>query len=123
LVDQLAISTRLSLLISVVITGPRRATTHWNHAKPLRQRYPKVNLEVDRIFTSDGPIWCSAGMSAGIDLALALVEKDFGREFARETAKLMVVYHRRAGGQSQHSTLLDLDATSDRVQGVLTYAK
>ena len=62
-------------------------------------------------------------MSAGIDLALALVEEDFGRDMARETAKLMVVYHRRAGGQSQHSTLLDLDATSDRIQTVLTYVK
>jgi transcriptional regulator GlxA family with amidase domain len=62
-------------------------------------------------------------MSAGIDLALALVEEDFGHEMARETAKLMVVYHRRAGGQSQHSTLLDLDATSDRVQTALAYAK
>ena len=55
-------------------------------------------------------------MSAGVDLALALVENDYGREVSRETAKLIVVYHRRAGGQSQHSALLDLDATSDRVQ-------
>ena len=101
----------------------RRATTHWNHAKAFRQRYPQVTLDLDRIFTSDGSVWCSAGMSAGIDLALALVEQDFGRETAHETAKLMVVFHRRAGGQSQHSTLLDLDATSDRIQTVLTYAK
>jgi AraC-like DNA-binding protein len=62
-------------------------------------------------------------MSAGVDLALALVEQDFGRDIARATAKLLVVYHRRAGGQSQHSTLLDLDATSDRVQSALTFAK
>ena len=62
-------------------------------------------------------------MSAGIDLALALVEKDYGREVARETARLMVVYHRRAGGQSQHSTLLDLDAVSDRMQSTLACAK
>ena len=62
-------------------------------------------------------------MSAGVDLALALVENDHGREVSRATAKLIVVYHRRAGGQSQHSTLLDLDATSDRVQTALSYAK
>jgi transcriptional regulator GlxA family with amidase domain len=62
-------------------------------------------------------------MSAGLDLALALVEKDLGAEMARAVAKILVVYHRRAGGQSQFSTLLDLDATSDRVQTALTYAK
>ena len=62
-------------------------------------------------------------MSAGLDLALALVEKDLGAEIARAVAKILVVYHRRAGGQSQFSTLLDLDATSDRVQTALTYAK
>ena len=101
----------------------RRATTHWNLAKRLQQLYPKVRVDVDRIFTVDGPIWSSAGMSAGLDLALALVEEDLGREMAREAAKLMVVYHRRAGGQSQHSTLLGLDVTSDRVQTALAYAK
>jgi transcriptional regulator GlxA family with amidase domain len=101
----------------------RRATTHWNLAKQLQQLYPKIRVDVDRIFTVDGPIWSSAGMSAGLDLALAMVEEDLGREMAREAARLMVVYHRRAGGQSQHSTLLGLDATSDRVQSALAYAK
>jgi transcriptional regulator GlxA family with amidase domain len=101
----------------------RRATTHWNLAKQLQQLYPKIRVDVDRIFTVDGPIWSSAGMSAGLDLALAMVEEDLGREMAREAAKLMVVYHRRAGGQSQHSTMLGLDATSDRVQSALAYAK
>jgi transcriptional regulator GlxA family with amidase domain len=62
-------------------------------------------------------------MSAAIDLALALVEKDLGTEIARVLAKILVVYHRRAGEQSQFSTLLDLDAHSDRVQTALTYAK
>src|SRR6266478_3153704 len=66
------------------------------------------SVEADRIFTTDGPIWTSAGMSAGVDLALALVENDLGAEIAREVAKILVVYHRRAGGQSQYSTLLDL---------------
>ena len=62
-------------------------------------------------------------MGAGLDLALAMVEEDLGREMAREAANLMVVYRRRAGGQSQHSTLLGLDATSDRVQSALAYAR
>ena len=118
-----SICTGTFVLAEAGLLDGRRATTHWNRASALQRRYPKVRLEIDRIFTSDGSIWSSAGMSAGIDLALALVEEDFGRELARETAKLMVVYHRRAGGQSQHSTLLDLDATSDRVQTVLAYAK
>ena len=118
-----SICTGTFVLAEAGLLDGRRATTHWNHAKVLQQRYPQVTLELDRIFTSDGSIWCSAGMSAGIDLALALVEDDLGREMARETARLMVVFHRRAGGQSQHSTLLDLDATSDRIQTVLAYAK
>ena len=80
-------------------------------------------MEEDRIFIADGPLWTSAGMSAGLDLALAMVEKDLGVEIARAVARTLVVYHRRAGGQSQFSTLLDLDAQSDRIQTALTYAK
>lgn len=62
-------------------------------------------------------------MTAGIDLALSLVERDIGREKARDAARTMVVHHRRAGGQSQHSALLDLDAKSDRVQNALQFAR
>lgn len=118
-----SICTGTFVLAEAGLLDGRRATTHWNHAKALQKRYPKVHLEPDRIFTHDGSLWCSAGMSAGIDLALALIEDDFGHELARETAKLMVVHQRRAGGQSQHSTLLDLDAASDRIQNVLSFAK
>ncbi|WP_158939716.1 GlxA family transcriptional regulator [Burkholderia sp. S171] len=101
----------------------RRATTHWYFARALQRAYPQVKMEEDRIFIADGPIWTSAGASAGIDLALALVEKDLGTDTARLVAKKMVVYHRRAGGQSQYSALLELDAKSDRVQTALAYAK
>ena len=80
-------------------------------------------MEEDRIFIADGPLWTSAGMSAGLDLALAMVENDLGVEIARAVARTLVVYHRRAGGQSQFSTLLDLDAQSDRIQTALTYVK
>jgi DJ-1/PfpI family len=93
----------------------RRATTHWAYAQELQQRFPKVKVEMDRIFIADGPIWTSAGMTAGIDLALGLIERDLGQDVARATARTMVVYHRRAGGQSQHSAMLELDAKSDRV--------
>ncbi len=101
----------------------RRATTHWYYAEQLRRRFPKVGVEEDRIFIIDGPVWTSAGMSACIDLALALVEKDAGSEVAREVAKSLVVYHRRAGGQAQFSALLDLEPRSDRIRAALDFAR
>ncbi|SAL03564.1 AraC family transcriptional regulator [Caballeronia calidae] len=101
----------------------RRATTHWIYARALGARYPKVRVEEDRIYVVDGPVWTSAGMTAGIDLALALVEADLGADLARSVAQTLVVSHRRAGGQSQHSALLEMDAKSDRIQTALTYAK
>jgi transcriptional regulator GlxA family with amidase domain len=105
------------------ILDGRRATTHWVWAQELERRFPKVRVEIDRIFIADGPVWTSAGMTAGIDMALGLVERDMGRDAARATAKMMVVHHRRAGGQSQHSVLLGIDAKSDRVQNALTFAR
>lgn len=101
----------------------RRVTTHWFHARDLQKQFPQARVEEDRIFIIDGPIWTSAGMSAGIDLALGMIEKDFGAELARAVAQKLVVFHRRAGGQSQHSALLELDAKSDRIQSALAYAK
>jgi transcriptional regulator GlxA family with amidase domain len=101
----------------------RRATTHWNRARDLQARFPKVTVEEDRIFIIDGPVWTSAGMTAGIDLALAMIEKDLGADVARAVARQLVVYHRRAGSQSQFSALLELEPKSDRVQSALTYAK
>jgi transcriptional regulator GlxA family with amidase domain len=101
----------------------RRATTHWHRARELQARFPKVKVEEDRIFIIDGPVWTSAGMTAGIDLALAMIEKDFGADVARAVARQLVVYHRRAGGQSQFSALLELEPTSDRIQRALAYAK
>src|SRR5712672_3617075 len=105
-----------------VLNG-RRATTHWQFARELAARYPKLAVDADRIFVVDGPIWTSAGVTATIDLALAMVEKDLGAEIARAVARKMVVYHRRAGGQSQFSTLLELEPKSDRIQSALAYAK
>ncbi len=105
------------------ILDGRRATTHWLFARDLKARFPNVRVEEDRIFVVDGPVWTSAGMSAGIDLALAMVESDLGVEIARAVAKKMVVYHRRAGGQSQFSALLELEPKSDRIQSALVYAR
>lgn len=101
----------------------RRATTHWYYARELAARFPKVKVDEDRIFIADGPVWTSAGASAAIDLTLALVEQDLGAELARAVARKLVVYHRRAGGQSQFSELLELEPKSDRIQRALTYAR
>ena len=101
----------------------RRATTHWCHAPALQRAYPKVRVEEDRIFINDGNVWTAAGMSACVDLALALVEKDLGADVARRVARQLVVYHRRAGGQSQFSVMLELEPKTDRIQSALIYAK
>src|SRR6202040_2739737 len=101
----------------------RRATTHWSRARDLQARFPKVKVEADRIFIVDGPVSTSAGMTAGIDLALAMVEQDLGADVARAVARYLVVYHRRAGGQSQFSALLELEPKSDRIQSALVYAR
>jgi transcriptional regulator GlxA family with amidase domain len=101
----------------------RRATTHWLFARELQGRFPAVRVEEDRIFIIDGPVWTSAGMTAGVDLALAMVEKDLGGEIARSVARKLVMYHRRAGGQTQHSELLELAPRSDRIQAALNFAR
>ena len=101
----------------------RRATTHWRYARQLAVRFPKCTIDADKIFIEDGPIWTSAGMTAATDLAVGMIERDHGVELARSVARGLVMHHRRAGGQSQHSALLDLDAPGDRIQTALTYAK
>jgi transcriptional regulator GlxA family with amidase domain len=118
-----SICTGALLLAEAGLLNGRRATTHWNVARQMQHSYPEIVVEEDRIFVIDGPIWTSAGMSAGVDLALALVDRDLGSEIARAVARLLVVYHRRAGGQSQFSALLDFNATSDRIQTALAFAK
>jgi transcriptional regulator GlxA family with amidase domain len=101
----------------------RRATTHWQRTRHFLGAYPRVKLEPDRIFVRDGNIWSSAGISAGIDLALALVAEDFGEEVSRQTARQLVLYDRRSGGQSQFSSLLELKAPSGRFAPLLTWAR
>src|SRR3982074_1368985 len=71
----------------------RRATTHWHRARELQTRFPKEKVEEDRIFITDGPVWTSAGMTAGIDVALAMIEKDLGPGIARAVAGTLVGYH------------------------------
>lgn len=111
------------LLAEAGLLEGRRAATHWAHARDLQRLHPSIKVDHDRIFVSDGNVWTSAGMTAGIDLALALVEDDLGPEISKGIARKLVVYHRRTGGQSQFSALLELQPRSDRVQKVLAYAR
>jgi transcriptional regulator GlxA family with amidase domain len=101
----------------------RRATTHWERAADFQRRFPGIKVEPDRIYVRDGPVWTSAGISAGIDLALALIAEDLGEEIAKRAAQRLVVFHRRPGGQSQFSALLDLGARTDRIGRALSFAR
>ncbi|AOY96096.1 AraC family transcriptional regulator [Cupriavidus sp. USMAA2-4] len=90
----------------------RRATTHWSVAGLLHQRFPAVEVDADAIFIRQGNLWTSAGVTAGIDLALAVVEEDLGREIALDLARELVVFLKRPGGQSQFSVHLASQATA-----------
>ncbi len=118
-----SVCTGAFVLAAAGLLEGKRATTHWAHVRTFESSYPNVTLDEDRIFVVDGQIWTSAGMSAGIDLALAIVERDLGLETARAIARKMVIYQRRGGGQSQFSVLLDMDPKSDRVQMALSFAR
>ncbi len=96
------------LLAAAGLLDGRRATTHWRRAAQLARLFPHVAVEPDRIHIRDGHVWTSAGITAGIDLALALIAEDLGEDTARRVAQEMVVYYRRPGGQSQFSALADL---------------
>src|SRR6185312_6484670 len=111
------------ILAEAGLLDGRRATTHWQRTRHFLAAYPKVKLEPDRIFVRDGNIWSSAGISAGIDLALAMAAEDFGDEIAQKTARQLVLYHRRSGGQSQFSSLLELKAPTGRFGPLLAWAR
>jgi transcriptional regulator GlxA family with amidase domain len=111
------------ILAEAGLLDGRRATTHWRRTRHFLTTYPEVKLEPDRIFVRDGDIWSSAGITAGIDLALAMVTEDFGDEIAQKTARQLVLYHRRSGGQSQFSSLLELKAPSGRFGALLSWAR
>jgi transcriptional regulator GlxA family with amidase domain len=118
-----AICTGAFILAQAGLLDGRRATTHWAKARELQRRFPAVKVEEDRIFIEDRGVWTSAGMTACIDLALAIVEADLGVETARAIAKRLVVYHLRAGGQSQYSAMLEMRPSSDRIQRALAFAR
>ena len=111
------------ILAEAGLLDGRRATTHWSRTTGFAQRYPKVRLEPDRIYVKDGEVWSSAGITAGIDLSLALIAEDLGEDVARRTAQQLVVYHRRPGGQSQFSALLEMDRPEGRFGGLMGWMR
>jgi transcriptional regulator GlxA family with amidase domain len=111
------------LLAAAGILDGKRATTHWSRSGDFARKFPRVHLEPDRIFIKDGHIWTSAGITAGIDLSLALIEEDLGEAVARQTAQQLVVYFRRPGGQSQFSALLEMQRASGRFAALLDYVR
>ncbi len=119
------------LLAAAGLLDGRAATTHWSRTRSFRRRHPQVRLQPDRIFVHDPrprarsarDLWTSAGISAGIDLALAQIAHDHGEDLARAVAQQLVVYHRRPGGQSQFSALLELQRPQGRFAVLLDHVR
>jgi transcriptional regulator GlxA family with amidase domain len=109
------------VLAAAGLLDGRRATTHWARAAEFARAYPQIQVVPDRIFVRDGAVWTSAGITAGIDLALALAADDLGEEAAKRAAQQLVVYHRRPGGQSQFSALLEADRPGSRFSPLLAW--
>jgi transcriptional regulator GlxA family with amidase domain len=118
-----SICTGAFVLAEAGLLEHKRATTHWSFAREMQARFPNIQVEDDRIYIVDGSFWTSAGMTAGLDLALAMVEKDLGENVARGVAHKLVMHQHRSGGQTQHSELLALAPKSDRIQNALNYAR
>jgi transcriptional regulator GlxA family with amidase domain len=111
------------ILAAAGLLDGRKATTHWCRTQDFVSRYPKVKLDPDRIFLREGNVWTSAGVTAGIDLALAIAAEDHGEPIAKEVASQLVLYHRRSGGQSQFSSLLEFKTPNGRFAPLLAWVR
>ena len=119
-----SICTGAVILAKLGLLSGRRATTHWAFCQHLRANFPAVHVEPDSIWIKDGKIYTSAGITAGMDLALALVEEDLGRRFALELARLLVMFLKRPGGQSQFSSeLISQLASPDRLEDLVEWIR
>jgi transcriptional regulator GlxA family with amidase domain len=118
-----SVCTGAFILAEAGLLDGRSATTHWQYAAHLQAGFPRTKVIGDRIFVTDGKAWTSAGIAAGIDLALALIEKDHGANLARQVARLLVVPYRRSGGQSQFSAMSQMEPESDRIRIALNFAR
>jgi transcriptional regulator GlxA family with amidase domain len=111
------------LLAAAGLLKGRRATTHWRRSAQFERAFPETRLVADRIYTQDGKFWTSAGITAGIDLALALVEDDLGEDVSRRAARELVVHQRRAGGQSQFSVMQYVRLASGRFDELIGWVR
>lgn len=120
-----SVCTGAFILAAAGLLDGRRVVTHWRFCDLLTSRYKQLTVERDPIFIKDGKFYTTAGVTAGIDLALALVEEDLGREVAAAVARELVLFLRRPGGQSQYSTLLAQQeiASDDRMRDLLVWVK
>lgn len=118
-----SICTGAFILARTGLMDGKRVTTHWAIGRRLQAAHPALLVDEDKIFVKEGNIWSSAGVTACIDMALAMVESDLGTGIAKKVARSMVVYHRRSGGQSQFSAIAELEPSSDRVKDALLYAR
>ena len=111
------------LLAEAGLLDGKKATTHWRGAEGLARRFPKIDVQADSIFVKDGDVYTSAGVTAGIDLALALIEEDLGQAMALDCARNLVVFMRRPGGQSQFSTTLESQSVErDVINDIVAWA-
>jgi len=101
------------------ILDGRQATTHWEHSQQFQQRYPAIKVDVNPFYTRDGNVYTSGGVASGIDLALAMVEEDYGRDIALKIARKLVLQLKRPGYQSQFSTLLEVHTLENSIGGKL----
>jgi transcriptional regulator GlxA family with amidase domain len=111
------------LLAEAGLLSGRTAATHWREAPELARRFPKVKVDAESLFVNDGKIWTSAGVTSGIDLALAIIQRDYGIAIARKVAQILVVSVNRPGGQSQHSALLDMIGPENKFNELLIWAR
>jgi transcriptional regulator GlxA family with amidase domain len=111
------------VLAATGLLDGRPATTHWTRSEDFARKFPRVKVDADRIFVKSGKFWSSAGITAGIDLSLALIAEDLGEALARKVAQQLVVYYRRPGGQSQFSTLLELERADGRFAPLLDFVR
>lgn len=101
------------------ILDGKNATTHWEHSRSFQERYPSICVDTNPFYTKDGNVYTSGGVSSGVDLAMALVEEDYGREVAIQVARKLVLYLKRPGYQSQFANLLQLHSVANSLAGKL----
>jgi len=119
-----SICTGAFVLAAAGLLKGRKATTHWYWVEKLAQDYPDIDVDGDKIFVEDGAVFSSAGITAGMDLALALIEHDYGAQIALSVAQLWVMFLKRPGGQSQFSAFLPpSESATDPIFKVLVWAQ